>query len=154
MPFVFAGSAVSAAGGLAMLAAPVAEAGPARRAAVLGAALELAASRRLERRPGAATGPYREGRSGALLRAGEALTATGVLGSLAAGLLGSRPGDRPGGRPGRGRATSALSGAAFLAASALTRFGVFEAGLASAADPAYTVAPQRARLNSAAAPHR
>jgi hypothetical protein len=33
-----------------------------------------------------------------------------------------------------------------LAASFLTRLGIFEAGVASAEDPRYTVAPQRARL--------
>ena len=32
------------------------------------------------------------------------------------------------------------------AGSALTRFGVFEAGLQSARDPKYTVVPQRERL--------
>jgi hypothetical protein len=40
---------------------------------------------------------------------------------------------------------SALSGAALLAASALTRFGIFEAGMASARDPKYTIVPQRQR---------
>ena len=38
------------------------------------------------------------------------------------------------------------SGLALLAASALTRFGVFEAGLASAEDPRYTIEPQKNRL--------
>jgi len=33
-----------------------------------------------------------------------------------------------------------------MAASALTRFGVFEAGRASVRDPKYTVGPQRQRL--------
>ena len=47
---------------------------------------------------------------------------------------------------GRSRAAAALSGAALMAASALTRFGVFEAGRASARDPKYTVGPQRQRL--------
>jgi hypothetical protein len=47
---------------------------------------------------------------------------------------------------GRDRAAAALSGLALLAASALTRFGVFEAGRTSARDPSYTVAPQRRRL--------
>jgi len=42
-------------------------------------------------------------------------------------------------------ALSALSGAALLAASALTRFGIFEAGMASARDPKYTIVPQRQR---------
>jgi hypothetical protein len=60
-----------------------------------------------------------------------------VLGAAGA-LLG-----RAGGR--RGRVVSALSGASLLAASAATRWGVFHAGLASAADPKYTVVPQRER---------
>jgi hypothetical protein len=33
-----------------------------------------------------------------------------------------------------------------LAGSALTRFGLFAAGMASARDPRYTVEPQRERL--------
>ncbi len=41
------------------------------------------------------------------------------------------------------RVISALSGASLLAASAMTRFGIFEAGLASARDPKYTIVPQR-----------
>ena len=45
-----------------------------------------------------------------------------------------------------GRAAAAVSGAALLASSAATRFGVFLAGKASAADPRYTVEPQRRRL--------
>jgi anaerobic selenocysteine-containing dehydrogenase len=50
---------------------------------------------------------------------------------------------------GRGRWPAALSGAALLAASACTRFGVFEAGVSSARDPKYTVVPQRERLEAA-----
>ncbi|MGY1708741.1 hypothetical protein ACI8AC_04445 [Geodermatophilus sp. SYSU D00758] len=41
---------------------------------------------------------------------------------------------------------AADAGAAVLAASAVTRFGVFEAGMVSADDPKYTVVPQRERL--------
>ena len=62
---------------------------------------------------------------------GQALTVLGMAGALAAR---------------RGRAVGALSGAALLAASAATRWGVFHAGLASAGDPRYTVVPQRERL--------
>jgi hypothetical protein len=40
-----------------------------------------------------------------------------------------------------------LSGAALMAGSACLRFGVFEAGQASARDPRYTVVPQRERLD-------
>ena len=74
--------------------------------------------------------PTRPGRTGAMLRLAEALTAGGLAGAL----LGRRS-----------RALSALSGASLLAASALTRFGIFEAGLASARDPKYTIVPQRHR---------
>jgi hypothetical protein len=45
----------------------------------------------------------------------------------------------------RSRTVSALAGAALLGASAATRWAVFHAGLASAADPKYTVVPQRLR---------
>lgn len=47
---------------------------------------------------------------------------------------------------GAGRSVGAVSGAALMLSSAATRFGVFLAGTASAADPRYTVGPQRARL--------
>ena len=66
------------------------------------------------------------------MEAGEVLTAAGQAG-------------RGPGRPQPGPA-AALSGAALMAASALTRFGVFEAGRTSARDPKYTVGPQRERL--------
>jgi hypothetical protein len=47
---------------------------------------------------------------------------------------------------GRSRIVSALSGLSLLTASLLTRFGIFEGGVASAKDPKYTVLPQRERL--------
>ncbi|NEA25783.1 NrfD/PsrC family molybdoenzyme membrane anchor subunit, partial [Actinomadura bangladeshensis] len=54
LPFVFAGSATTAAAGMALLTAPVRETGPMRTAAVSGAAVELAAAKLLERRAGLA----------------------------------------------------------------------------------------------------
>jgi hypothetical protein len=48
---------------------------------------------------------------------------------------------------GRWRPVAVLAGLALNAASALTRFGVFEAGIESAKDPKYTVVPQRQRLD-------
>ncbi|MEH1014748.1 NrfD/PsrC family molybdoenzyme membrane anchor subunit [Micromonospora sp. CPCC 206060] len=131
LPFVFGGSALASAAGAGLLAAPLAETGPARRLAVAGAALELAGAHRIEHRLGLLSEPYRTGRAGRLLRAGRALTALGVAGAL----LGRRS-----------RVVSALSGAALLAASAATRFGIFHGGVASARDPKYTVVPQRQRL--------
>jgi hypothetical protein len=38
------------------------------------------------------------------------------------------------------------AGASLFAASALTRFAIFEAGVASTEDPKYVVLPQRERL--------
>jgi hypothetical protein len=137
MPYVFAGSAASAAGGFGLLAAPPGEAEPARRLAIVGSAAELTAKKLLEQRLGErAAEPYRNGRAGALLRASEILTACGLAGAAL-----SR----------RSRLGSALSGTALLAASALTRFGVFEAGRASARHPEYTIVPQRERRDARAA---
>jgi Polysulphide reductase, NrfD len=134
LPFVFVGSGAAAAGGLAMLTTPHAETGPARRIAVAGAALDLAASQRMEAHAGLAGETFHEGKAGALLRAAKALTALGGVGAVAGG---------------RNRVTAGLSGLALLAGSACTRFGIFEAGRASARDPKYTVAPQRERLEQA-----
>ena len=67
------------------------------------------------------------------IKAGQVLS---VLG-LASALLGRRS-----------RAISAVSGAAFLAASVATRFGIFHAGMDSADDPKYTVVPQRERIRA------
>ncbi|MEV0419254.1 NrfD/PsrC family molybdoenzyme membrane anchor subunit [Streptosporangium canum] len=131
LPFLFAGSALAAAGAAGMLATPRAQAGPARAVAVLGAALETAAGAVLESRLGLVGEPYHQGRAGSLLRAARALTAGGGLLAAVAG---------------RGRVLTALSGLALTAGSLVTRFGILEAGRASAADPKYTVVPQRRRL--------
>jgi formate-dependent nitrite reductase membrane component NrfD len=132
MPYLFAGSAASAAGGLGMLAVRPEHAGQAVRFAVLGAAVELTAKSLLLRRLGPIAEPYQSGRPGKLMETAEVLTAAGLAGAVLAG--------------GRSRAATVISGAALVAASALTRFGVFEAGFASAKDPKYTVGPQRERL--------
>jgi len=134
MPFLFAGSAASAAGGLGLLAVRPERSREAARLAVLGAAAELTARSLMMRRLGPASEPYQIGRAGRLMKAAEVLAAAGLAGAAASG---------------RSRLIAALSGAALLAGSALTRFGVFEAGQASARDPKYTVGPQRERLAEA-----
>lgn len=131
LPFVFVGSASAASGGLGLLAAPLRESAPARRLAVGGALLELAVERRMEASMGITAEPLHNGHAGRLMKASKALTAAGVVGAVV-------------GR--RSRALSALSGAALMAGSACLRFGVFEAGQASARDPRYTVVPQRERV--------
>jgi formate-dependent nitrite reductase membrane component NrfD len=132
MPFLFAASGAAAAAGLAMVAAPVAEAAPARRLAVVAALTDDASSRLIERRLGTVAEPYSTGRAGAYLKAARVLTLGGAFGGA---LLGRR-----------GRLTSSAAGAALLAGAYCTKMGVFEAGRASAKDPRYTVQPQRERL--------
>ena len=134
LPFVFVGSAAAAAGGLGMLGAPTAQAGPARRFAVAGAILEVVMERRMETDMGLAAETLRTGKAGRLLNVSKAMTSVGVLGAATFA--------------GRSRFVAALSGAALLAGSACTRFAIFEAGQESARDPKYTVAPQRERLNA------
>jgi hypothetical protein len=46
----------------------------------------------------------------------------------------------------RSRLARRAAGAVFVADSLITRFGIFEAGKASARDPKYVVVPQRERL--------
>jgi hypothetical protein len=132
LPFVFGGSGATAAGGLAMVFTPVDQAGPARRMTVAGAALEIVAAERLLDRLGMVGEPYRTGRPGRLMRVSRTATAVAAGATL---LLGRRS-----------RVVSGLAGATCVAASVMTRFGIFEAGLASARDPKYTVVPQRERL--------
>ena len=133
MPYLFAGSAAAAAGGLGMLALPPDRARPAAQLAMLGAAAELTAEHLLERRLGTVAEPYHAGPPGALMRTAKVLTACGLGTAVLA-------------RARRSRALSVLAGATMMTASAVTRFGVFEAGLASARDPKYTVEPQRERV--------
>lgn len=139
LPFVFAGSGATAAAGLALLAAPPAQTGPARRLAALGATLELGAFQLMKHRMGGLLSePYEQGRAHTLLRGSELLTAGGAA-LAAVGGLGIRwP----------RRTLAAVAGAALLTGSAALRFGVFHAGVASAEDPKYTVVPQRERLNN------
>ncbi|MEV0005188.1 NrfD/PsrC family molybdoenzyme membrane anchor subunit [Micromonospora sp. NPDC050980] len=132
LPVIFAGSALASGAGVGLLAAPPGQAGPARRLAVAGAALELWGAHRVENRLGLLSEPYAAGTPGKLLRAGRALTAAGVAGAW----LGRRS-----------RLLSAASGGALLAAAVCTRFGIFHGGVASARDPKYTVLPQRERAD-------
>jgi formate-dependent nitrite reductase membrane component NrfD len=120
LPVVFAGSALASGAGVGLVGAALApggmaEAAPARRLAVAGAAIELYGAHRAETRHGMLSEPYATGRAGRLLRAGRALTAAGVAGAL----LGRRS-----------RVMTAASGVALLAASLATRFGIYEAGVA------------------------
>ena len=118
MPFVFDGSAASAAGGLGLITAPVAQNAPAQGLGFLGPALELLAGTRTEKTP---------------------WDARRALPRRTRGRADEGPQRADGGRRtrrGAGQAAlqgpAAVSGAALLGGSACTRFGIFEAGLASA----------------------
>jgi formate-dependent nitrite reductase membrane component NrfD len=136
LPFVFAGSAATAAGGLGMIGASGSDAGPARRLAAGGAVVELFMERRMESSAGLTAEPLHRDSAGRLLRASRLLTISGATGGL---LLG-----------GRSRPAAVICGAALLTGSACMRFGIFEAGQASARDPRYTIIPQRERLSARA----
>lgn len=136
LPFVFGGSAMASAAGVALAAAPLAETGPAARTALAGASLEIASTEIMTRRLGLLAEPYSQGRAGKLMLAARLLTAAGAAGTV----LGRRS-----------RLISVLAGASLVAGSAALRFGVFDAGLQSARDPKYTVIPQRERLSGHAA---
>ncbi|MEU4672371.1 NrfD/PsrC family molybdoenzyme membrane anchor subunit [Amycolatopsis sp. NPDC023774] len=130
LPVLFAGSAVTSGAGAALLGAPSAELGPVVRAGIVGAVAELAVAQHLEHGLGIVSEPYRTGRAGNLMKAARGLTAAGAAFSLAAR---------------RSKVAAVASGAAYLAAGLCTRFGVYQAGVASARDPKYVVVPQRER---------
>ncbi|MDQ0381639.1 formate-dependent nitrite reductase membrane component NrfD [Amycolatopsis thermophila] len=132
LPFVFTGSAAASGAGWGLVFAPVGEAGPARRLAVVGAAAEVVASKVIDQRLGLTSQAYTTGKAHRLRKWSEYLTLGGAVGALA-------------GR--RSRAVSVASGLALLAGSALQRFGVFEAGVESTRDPKYVVVPQRDRVS-------
>jgi formate-dependent nitrite reductase membrane component NrfD len=131
LPFLFAGSAAAAGAGFGLVAAPLQQNAPARRMALLGATAELVSEQLLERRLGTVAEALHSGKAGARLKAAKALSLAGALGTATIAR--------------RNRLAAVASGAALLAGSALTRFGLFEAGMASARDPRYTVEPQRLR---------
>ncbi len=132
LPYLFAASGVVAGAGLSMAAAPIDQAAPARHAAAVGAAAELVSTRLMERRLGMVAEPYQQGAGGRYMKAARALSLGGALAGAALG--------------GRSRLVSRLAGAGLVAGSCCTKLGVFYAGVASAKDPRYTVAPQRERL--------
>ena len=133
LPFVFAGSAAASAGAAVALAAPARSAGPARRLAVAGAVLELAATEVMERRLGFVGEPYHEGEAGRFSRLAKALTASGAVVTALAG---------------RRRAGAIAGGSLLLGGGLAERWAVYKAGFQSVRDPKYVVRTQRARLGA------
>jgi polysulfide reductase-like protein len=131
LPVLFGTSAAASAGGAAAVFTAPEAAGPARRLAVLGGVVELAASKLMERRLGELVGSvYREGKAGKYSRLAKASTLAGTALMAFAG---------------RRRLGAASAGSLLLAGSLCERFAVYHAGKQSAADPHHTSVPQRQR---------
>jgi hypothetical protein len=131
LPFVFAGSSLASAGGACMALTSRRNAAPARALAVVGALVELGADTCMQRRLDPVVRRSWEGKPvRALHRAARAC----AVGGACAAALG-----------GRSRPVAVAGGAALVAGSALQRWAIFKAGIASSRDPDQTVAPQRER---------
>lgn len=130
LPFVFAAGAAASAGAAVV---PFAgdDVGLARRVAVGGAVVELAAVEVMRRRLGELGEPYELGDARRYTRAAKWLTGTGA----ALSALGHRS-----------RAARNLGAALLLGGALCERWAVYRAGFISARDPKYTVGPQRARI--------
>ncbi len=98
---------------------------------------------RRHRRPGRDPGdaPADGSRRGRAAARGQAGRAAGAERGDSPSRAGSRPCSAA-----AGAAVAVAAGLSLLAASALTRFGIFEAGIRSAKDPRYTIEPQKRRL--------
>jgi hypothetical protein len=132
LPFVFAGSA-GASAGAAALALTGGRAPAARNLALAGTALELTATAAMERRLGDLAQPYHDGRAGTFATLARGLAVAGAAVTLVAG---------------RRRAGARLGAALLLGGAVCERWAVFRAGFQSAARPADTLGPQRARVEA------
>lgn len=132
LSYLFVSSASMAAGGVGMMTTSTEQARPARLMAVAGAIADLYFSKALPKpmHPLEAE-PLKTGKAGAKLKWAERLT---IAGGLGAALFGGH------------RLMAFASGVVCAAASALTRFGILEAGLESTKDPRRVIEPQKERL--------
>lgn len=134
LPFVFAGSAAASAGAMACLLVAGEEGAPARRLAVGGVVVELAADDAMRRRLGDLGEVYEQGDAGRWHRAAQLASAAGGALLVAGGA--------------RRRPLSVAGACLVLSGSVCQRWAVYRAGFASAADPKYVVGPQRERLTA------
>ena len=131
LPFVFGAGAAASAGAAAATVVAPADAGPARRLAVGGVAVENAAVLAMEARLGMVGEPYHEGAAGTYNMIAKVCTIAG------AALLATSAK--------RSRLAAIAGGGLVLAGEAALRWSVFKAGFQSAKDPKYVVEPQRRR---------
>jgi formate-dependent nitrite reductase membrane component NrfD len=134
LPFVFGAGAAMSAGAVAVMITPTDRARPARRLALVGAALEGTLMELMVHRLGEHGEVYKKQTAGQLSNLSRA-------GIVSGGLLLARRGRSS-------RAAAFLGGALLSAAAVATRWAVFRAGFQSAADPSYVVGSQRARVRA------
>jgi formate-dependent nitrite reductase membrane component NrfD len=139
LPVLFAAGAAASAGAACSAITPVADAQPARRLAVGGAAVEIAIALGMERRL-RVRGVGEAYREATVARLSHAATAATLSGAALLAARGSRS------------RRAAVAGGALVSAGAVAeRWTVFLAGRRSAARAEDTVGPQRARIQSGAA---
>lgn len=134
LPFLFAAGAAASAGAAVVVVAPVQDAGPARRLAVWGAAAEILVASLMEEHLGEIGEVYHQDQAGTAGTLAKVATAVGGAAVAATG--------------GRSRVGAVLGGATILLGAMSERWAVFRAGSQSAADPKYTVRPQRERVEA------
>ncbi len=134
LPLVFSSASAATAGAAAAIAVEPDAAAAARRIAIGGALVELGTFETMKRRLGMLGEPYEREAAGKYARLAKGLTAAGAAVLALAG---------------RRRLGAAVGGGLVLAGEACMRWSVFRAGFQSAADPRYTVEPQRRRLEAA-----
>ncbi len=132
LPFVFATGAALSAGAATAAGSPPEHAAPARRLALGGAVLELAAKQLMEKRLGEYGEAYKQGAPSIFSHVAEA----SIIGGAA---LMARSGASS-------RRAAMLSGALMCAGALAARWSVFKAGFVSARQPKYTAGPQRERI--------
>ena len=114
-----------------MLLVPCDQAGPARRMALAGAAVEIAAAESILLRRGLVAEPYKTGMPGRLMTIARNHRRSPPAATLLAGK--------------RSRFASALAGATYVAASLTTRSGDLRGRPGVGPRPQYVVVPQRER---------
>lgn len=128
LPFVFAASSASAAGGLATFIGKKQSITQASMLGVLGAVVELAMTASMEAKLGFLAGPYKKNGKASLL---SKLAKTSALVGVASTTRGKKPW------------VKRLGGLCFVASSVFLRFSIFEAGIESTKDPSYVVEYQK-----------
>jgi hypothetical protein len=132
LPFVFGSGAALSAGAAGVMTTPPRHAAPARRIALVSAALELGLNEVMKKQLGEHEEAYKRGAPSKFSHLAQLCIGSGTA------LLA---------RSGRNSRVAAAAAGALISAGALSaRWSVYKAGFQSASDPKYVVGPQRAAI--------